>query len=83
MRREDLKPRIVDGDDQRHDSRAPRAQLRTELGRALVAMVTVRDQELGLRERSGVEIMQPPQPGPVDLDVRSSIRDLEVGPRIG
>ena len=77
VRREELQARVVRRDDERHDPRPGSAGLGAELDRALVAVVAVGDQKLGAGEDRGRVRRQPPQAGPVDLEIRSVVRRVE------
>ena len=80
MRGEDLQARIVDGDeDDEHVPAGRSPSLLVVRKSGLVPMVTVGDQELaigeGLRDRS--RLVEPPEPGALDLEVRRPLGDVE------
>ena len=78
----ELEARVVRRHDERHDANGG-AELLAELDRALVPMMAVGDEELGILQAVGSVGRKAPQARAVDLDVRGLVRNGERQGRIG
>ena len=75
VRREHVQAGIRGRDEQRHDP-SLRAELRSELESALVAVVAVRDEQASIVERPRIEVREAPEPRAVRFEIGSPARKL-------